>query len=301
MQQPRRDFSTDLGLLFLAAIWGVNFSVVKLALREIDPLAFNALRFPLAAAVMWILVRHLPGPSAPASEDLRRIVALGVLGNVLYQLCFIFALDWTLAGNASLLLSTTPIWTVLLSSAVGHERLNKWVFGGVVGTFVGMVLVIAGRGETVGLGGSTMKGDLVMVLASILWSIYTVGGRTPVGRYGALRMTAWTIWVGTPFIVVMGAPALSRTDLLSLSAGAWAGVFYAGVMSVGVAYLLWYRGVERLGNSRTAVYSNLVPVAALTTAWVWLHEVPTALQLAGAVVILGGVSIARLAQSPEPN
>jgi len=293
MERPPRDISTDLGLLFLATIWGVNFSVVKLALRELDPLAFNAMRFPLAAAVMWILVRHLPGPSAPAAEDLRRIVALGVLGNVFYQLCFIFALDWTLAGNASLLLSTTPIWTVLLSTAVGHERLNKWVCGGVIGTFVGMVLVIAGRGDTMGLGGSTIKGDLVMVLASILWSVYTVGGRTPVGRYGALRMTAWTVWVGTPFIVLMGAPALSRTDFLSLSAGTWAGVFYAGVMSVGVAYLLWYRGVQRLGNSRTAVYSNLVPVAALTTAWIWLHEVPTALQLAGAVVILGGVSIAR--------
>jgi drug/metabolite transporter (DMT)-like permease len=62
---------------------------------------------------------------------------------------------------------------------------------------------------------------------------------------------------------------------------------------VGIAYLLWYRGVQRLGNSRTAVYSNLVPVAALLTAWLWLHEVPTGLQIGGATVILAGISMAR--------
>jgi drug/metabolite transporter (DMT)-like permease len=62
---------------------------------------------------------------------------------------------------------------------------------------------------------------------------------------------------------------------------------------VGIAYLLWYRGLQRLGNSRTAIYQNLVPVAALLTAWLWLDEVPSVLQLGGAAVILGGISLAR--------
>jgi drug/metabolite transporter (DMT)-like permease len=301
MPDPKRDFSTDLGLLLLAAIWGINFSVVKVALTELEPLAFNALRFPLAAGVMWVLVRRLPGPAAPEPEDLRRILTLGVLGNVLYQLCFIFGLDWTLAGNASLLLSTTPIWTVILSAGVGHERLRPWVAVGVAGTFIGMILVIMGGGDALDLGSQTLKGDLIMVLASIIWSIYTVGSRRPVSRYGALRMTAWTLWAGTPVIVLMGIPDLMRTDLGAVSAATWGGVTYAGVLSVGVAYLLWYRGVQRLGNTRTAIYSNLVPVAALFTAWIWLKEVPGPMQLVGAGVILLGLSVARLTQSPERN
>jgi drug/metabolite transporter (DMT)-like permease len=78
------------------------------------------------------------------------------------------------------------------------------------------------------------------------------------------------------------------------------GVAYAGFLSIGLAYLLWYRGVQRLGNNRTAVYSNLVPVTAMATAWLWLGEVPTLLQAIGAVVILLGLTIARLAQSPGP-
>ena len=298
MTPSSRDWTTDLGLLALAGIWGVNFSVVKVVLRELDPLALNALRFPMACVAMWFLVARLPGPALPDRKDWRRILLLGFLGNVVYQLCFIIGLDWTYAGNASLLLATVPVWTVILSTAVGHERPNRWVYFGVTATFVGMILVIIGGASSLSLGGDTMRGDLLLVGAAMLWSVYTVAGKAPVQRYGSLRMTAWTLWIATPVIVLMGVPSLIDTDWSGVSAGSWAGVVYAGVLSIALAYLLWYRGVQHLGNSRTAVYSNLVPVAALITAWLWLGEVPAPLQFAGAAVILLGLSVARLAQSP---
>lgn len=290
--------ATDLGLVAVAMIWGVNFSVVKVVLDELDPLALNALRFPLAALALGLALRIVPGPLLPERRDVPRVLLLGVVGNVLYQLCFIFGLDWTLAGNAGLLLATTPAWTLVLSRLAGHERLSVAGVGGVVGTLIGIGLVILGRGDAVALGSSTLAGDLLMLLAAILWASYTVAGSGPVGRYGALRLTTWALWTGTPVLVLMGVPSLVATDLGSVSAGAWIGVVYAGLLSIGLAYLLWYHGVRRLGNSRTALYSNLVPVMALVTAWLWLGEIPTALQLLGAVVILVGLTAARVAQSP---
>jgi drug/metabolite transporter (DMT)-like permease len=300
MTPSRRDLPPELGLLLLAAIWGINFTVVKVVLRELDPLALNALRFPLAAAALGLLVRGTPGPHLPDRTDVGRLILLGILGNVGYQICFIIGIDWTLAGNASLLLATTPVWTVILSSAAGHERPGVWVFAGIAGTFAGMVLVVVGRGDGLALDSETFRGDLLIIVASILWSIFTVAGRTPIRRYGALRVTTWTVWIGTPILVLMGLPSLARTELSAVPMPVWAGVVYAGLLSIGLAYLLWYRGVQKLGNSRTAIYSNLVPVAALITAWIWLREVPTPLQLVGAAVILAGLSLARLGQSPGP-
>jgi len=299
MRSPKRDLSTDVGLLLLAAIWGINFSVVKSVLTVLDPLALNALRFPLAAAALWLMLHRAPGAMLPQRADLPRILALGLVGNVVYQLCFIFGIDWTLAGNASVLLSTTPVWTVLLSSLYGHEHPTRWVVAGIGATLVGIALVVLGRGEALALGSRTLRGDLLMIAASIVWSTYTVGGRSPIRRHGALRVTAWTLWVGTPLIVAMGVPSLVRTDFGSVPPITWVGVAYAGFLAIGLAYLLWYRGVERLGNNRTAVYSNLVPVAALVTAWVWLGEVPADLQLVGAAVILTGLTVARLAQTKQ--
>ena len=299
MEIPRRDITTDLGLLLIVLIWGINFSVLKVLLRELDPLALNALRFPMAAVALWILVRRIDGSLKPDPEDLRRIITLGLLGNVAYQLCFIFGVDSTFAGNASLLLATTPVWTLFLSSVSGHERPGGWVIIGVAGTLIGIFMVITGSRDAGTLASPTTRGDLLILIASMLWAMYTVGGRKPVTRYGALRVTAWTLWVATPIIFFMGLPGLMRTDLRTITPEAWIGVTYAGLLGIGLAYLLWYRAVERIGNNRTAVYSNLVPVAALITAWIWLGEVPTTLQLIGAAVILVGLTLARLAHSPE--
>jgi len=288
---------TDLALLGMAVIWGVNFSVIKVALEELHPLAFNALRFPLAAGTLYLLVRARSGPIPPIRrEDVPRLVGLGILGNVAYQLLFIFGIDATLAGNAAILLAVTPVWTILLSTLVGDERppLSTWL--GAAATVAGMVLVVLGGRRRVTLGGSTVTGDLMMVGASLIWAVYTVGGRGLTERYGPLRVTAWTLWVGTAGLVAMGMPFLLRTPLGRISPSAWGGVVYAGVLAIGIAYLIWYTGVRRLGSSRTAVYSNLVPVVGLVTAWAWLGEEPTALQIGGACVVIGGLTVARLSR-----
>ncbi len=292
---PRDDLSTDLGLLVLVLIWGINFSVIKVSLAEIPPLAFNALRFPLACALLAVLLR-LRGPLPwPAKGDLARLIVLGLLGNVAYQFFFIFGINATRAGNASLILATTPVWTTALSTLRGHESPQPAVWGGVLGTVGGMALVVLGGDSALGVEGTTLKGDLLLVGASVTWSVYTVGANNFVRTYGSLPVTAWTLWVGTAGLVLAGLPSLLDTPAREISPLALGGVVYAGALAIGVAYALWYRGVQRLGNTRTAAYSNLVPLVALLVAWVWLGEVPTLLQMSGAAVIIASVSLARLA------
>ena len=110
MEISRKDIAADLGLFAVVLIWGVNFSVLKVVMLELDPLALNALRFPIAAIGLWVLVSKIDGPLIPDPDDMVRIIVLGLLGNVAYQLCFIYGLDSTLAGNASLILASAPVW-----------------------------------------------------------------------------------------------------------------------------------------------------------------------------------------------
>jgi drug/metabolite transporter (DMT)-like permease len=293
VSRRREETRTDLGLLLLALVWGVNFPLLKAILTELGPLALNALRFPLAAFVLAAALRSRRRRPALERRDVPRILALAAVGHVAYQLAFIHGIDGTRAGNASLILATTPVWALVLSVARGHEEVGLLLRVGVGATVVGMVLVVLGRGEVVGVGADTLRGDLLMVAAALLWAVYTVGGRRPVGRYGSLRVTAWTLWAGTPGIVVAGIPQLRATDWGTVPAWVWAGTAFSGVFAVALAYLIWYRSVRTIGTARTAVASNGVPVVALVTAWVWLGETPTALQVAGAVVILAGLAATR--------
>jgi len=291
-RRPRRrhDLTVDLGLILTAVIWGMNFPVVKAVLREMEPLAFNALRFPCAALAIWVLLKAQGRRLMPARKDWRTVIALGTAGHIVFQVCFIYGLDLTLTGNAALLLSTVPVWVLLISAAVGWERFNLSILFGALGTLAGMVILVTGGSHETG---GARVGDLLVLGAALSWSVYTVFGRRMTKRRGVLEMTAWTLWAGLPFIMLMGIPDLLRTDWGAVSAGAWLGIVYAGVFAIAVAYLLWYRGVRAIGQSRTSVYQNLVPVIALAGAWLWLEEMPTPQQLIGAAVILAGVVVAR--------
>ena len=287
-------FRTDLPLLGLSVIWGVNFSVIKIALREFEPLAFNALRFVLASATLFVFLRLRGAVPLPARRHWISIVSLGLLANVVYQLLFIYGVDRTLAGNAGLVLATTPVWTLILAAVTGSEHHGLPVWGGVLATLGGMVLVVLGGGG-VGLGEGLLIGDLLLVLASITWAAYTVGTQNLTREYGALAVTSWTLWVGTIGLVVLGATSLWSTEWGLISRTGWLGAVYSGVLAIAVAYLIWNHGLEHIGGPRTAAFSNLVPVVALIAAALWLGEDIRPTQIVGAIIIIAGVWIARVA------
>jgi drug/metabolite transporter (DMT)-like permease len=281
---------TELGLAAMILIWGVNFAVVKRALDVFEPLGFNALRYLLASVFVLVVLGARGKLSLPAREDLPRIVILGLIGNLVYQMAFILGLERTRAGNASLLLALVPVFILLLTrrSEPGQGR-SVWV--GVILSVVGVAMVSGSALRVEGV--TTLTGDLLLLGAAVVWALYTVGTRALIIRYGSVRATAWTLWVGGLGIFLAGIPSLARQEWQQVSALAWAGLFYSAFLSIGLAYLLWYRGVERIGGARTALYSNLTPVVAVITGWVWLGEALTPVGMAGAALVLVGLMSVR--------
>jgi len=182
----------EFSLIALVVIWGINFPIIKVALEQIPPLGFNSLRFPLASLAIFILLLVGGGMGLPERKDVLRVVGLGILGNVGYQYFFIMGVAGTTAGNASVILASVPAWTAMLSTAVGHERLPRAVWVGVAGAMLGILLVVSG-GQGLAFSFATLRGDLLMVGAALTWTVYTVGAKSLIGRYGPMRVTAWTL------------------------------------------------------------------------------------------------------------
>lgn len=291
--------SAHLALLAMVVIWGVNFSVAKIALAHVTPLQFNVLRFPMAALLLFIVLKLRGQLRLPSRSELPRVLALGVLGNMIYQLCFIFGLDHTSAGNAALLLAGMPIITALLSAALGQERVPARTWVGVVCTFIGIVMIVSGSRRAPGQTHGTFIGDALMLGATIAWAGYTVGSRRLVDRHGPLLVTAWTLWIGAAGLVLVGLRDIARLDISALSVATWSAIVYAGVLSIGLGYMFWYYGLSRLGNTRTSTYSNLTPVVGVLGAWLFLGEAPMLAQIIGAAVIISGVTIAQSGSLPR--
>src|SRR4051812_39777200 len=131
---------TDASLLLMSFIWGINFVVVKFATGVLPPLPFNAVRVSLAAVTLMIIasLRTSPWP------DRRRtftLLALGVLGNGIYQMFFINGVSLTKAGDASLLIAATPAFIALIGRARGTERVGGKGWVGIMLSIIGIGLV----------------------------------------------------------------------------------------------------------------------------------------------------------------
>jgi len=285
--------SPDLAVACLVLIWGSNFAVVKAALGEISPLAFNAVRFMIASGLMLVFLRIAGMRVRIDRADWPALIGLGILGNTVYQVLFILGIDWTLAGNSALMLAAVPIFVSLMSVIFGHEHIPLIAWIGIVLSFVGIAFVVIGDARGLSFGNETLRGDLTMLVAAVLWSAYTVGSSPYVRKYGTLPTTALTMWIGAVGLIAVGLPSLRDQSWSAVSTWAWAGLLYSAVLGIAVAYVLWYYGVRHLGSSRTAVYSNLIPLVALVVAWILLGEKPGLTQIVGAVLIIGGIAITR--------
>jgi drug/metabolite transporter (DMT)-like permease len=281
----------DLGMLLVCLIWGLNFSITKLALHDIPPLPFTAIRFAVASALLWIVLRLIEGPGPLASGNLKQLVLLGLVGNTAYQLVFTVGLAHTTATNSALILSTVPTVVALCAGALGLERITGKMWLGIALGTLGVVLVIAARG--VAFDTDTMTGDLLSVVAVLCWASYTVWLRRVPVDISPLRTTAITTIAGTPGLLLAGLPGLFRLHWNNVKSTAWLGLAYAAVLSLVVAYLLWNRSVKMVGSTRTAIYMCVTPLVAVTGAWLLLGERPRLLQGVGALLIVAGVLLTR--------
>jgi drug/metabolite transporter (DMT)-like permease len=275
----------------MVLVWGTNYIVLKAALAVVEPLAFNAVRFALAAvclaAIAW--VRGAPRPPAGM---IPRLAGLGLLGNTIYQLCFIEGIAHTRAGNAALIMAAVPVQTAVISHFRGHERLRWRDAGGLALSIAGIAAIILGSGKAVGFGG-TVVGDVLMLLSTACWSFYTIGTKPVADELGITTATAWTMGLGAVPLVLICTPSVLAQDWRVVTPAAWSALVFSSIGALVVAYLIWYRGVQRLGPSRTAFYSNVTPVVAMLTAWIALGETPTPWQVAGAGGIFGGLYLTR--------
>lgn len=292
-----RGLSPAAGMILVTLFWGGNFTATKLAFTQIEPLAFTALRFVLATVVIWFIVRRVEGPVPLPTGTLRPLIVLGVVGNTCYQIFFVEGLSRTSATKSSLILAAMPVVVTVAASLLGVEKVSRRQVVAILLATVGVVIVVFARGGT--LGGGISLGEVLLLGGVLTWALYTLLLRHWKLPISALRLTAWTLYTGTPGLVLVGIPALRRTDWSRMSLAGWGGTLYASLLSLIAAYILWNRGVAKLGAARTVAYNTIVPLIATVIAMVGLGERPGAAHLVGGVLIIGGVLLTRVAVAAE--
>jgi drug/metabolite transporter (DMT)-like permease len=281
----------DLLLFLMVAIWGANFSLVKVALREFPELVFNALRLLIASSLflgaIWWQQRTTPRPALSRAEWIR-VVVLGLIGHLIYQFLFLGGLKRTSVANGSLIMGTTPVIVALLSAWTGHERISLQRWLGAAVSFLGLYIVVGAQAR---LGNPT--GDLLVLASTACWATYSVASVPLLKRHSPVVVTGYTMTVGATAYTLAAVPALRSMAWAQVSPLSWGLMLASAVFALGLAYLIWYSSVQRVGSTRTAAWSNVTPVMAMSIAALWLGEGLALRQLAGAGVIFAGLVMTR--------
>jgi drug/metabolite transporter (DMT)-like permease len=280
-------------MLLAVLCWAINFSFIKIALREFSPLAFNGIRLLFASLILIIALFVRGEGFSLAKSDIPKILFLSIIGNTAFQLFFIQGLNWTTASNTSVIMAMTPVFVAMLSVLLKQEKIHWAGWLGIVISFIGFYFIITKQVGTFHFSWEELRGDLMILIGNLFWAIYTVFSKPFLKRISPLKWTSITLAIGTVFYLPFAASDIVRIQWSEISFQAWAALIYSGLFAIAICYVIWYASVRRVGNSKTAIYGYLSPIFTILFAYLLISERITLLQIGGALIIFAGVYLTR--------
>jgi drug/metabolite transporter (DMT)-like permease len=265
--------------------------IVKLAYRHgVDAVTLLAMRMLLAAPLFALLAawvaRH--GEGAPiGARDARAIVGLGIVGYYLASLFDFLGLQYITAALERLVLFVYPTFVVLISAAwLGRRITARDVFALVV-TYAGVALVFVNDLTT--QQGNVALGTFWVLASAIAYAAYLVMSGQLVKRVGSVRLACYAGLVSSA-AVVLHFLAVRDAALLAAQPAAvwWLALLMAAVATV-LPIVMMTDGIRRIGSSHASMLGSIGPVSTIALGAIFLGEPVTAVQVAGAVLVLAGV------------
>jgi drug/metabolite transporter (DMT)-like permease len=291
-------------MIFVVVVWSINYTVAKIGLYHVRPVALAAFRILTAGLVMLPVAvycalaarrRAAAGQGVPprrlSGRDLWNFASLGFFGIFVNQGLFTIGLSMTSVGHSAIVVATTPIFILLAAWAQGLERLTSRKVLALGVAFAGAVVLAAGRGWDISSAGA--RGDQLTFLACISVTIFTVLGKRVAHSYDSLQLMAYNVTIAGLFalpVALWQGRELVRSGVWgAIGWLGWASVLYMGVLSSAVCISLYFWVLRWLPPSKLGALSYLQPLLGAPFAAAVLGEPLTRDLVTGGLLILAGV------------
>jgi drug/metabolite transporter (DMT)-like permease len=274
-----------ISLVVLGGLWGGSFLFMRVAAPEFGPVALIAVRLVIAAAVLLPLL-HWRGGMRDVARHWRPLTVVGVLNSALPFSLLAYATLSLTAGFASVLNGTTPFFAAIVARAWLKAPLSRARIAGLVIGFCGVVVLV---GDKISFrpGGSGLA-VVAGLVASVCYAIAASYTRRRLPGVAPLSIAAGSLSLGGVCLLPVAAFLLPAHVP---SAKAWGMVLGLGVFSTAVAYVLYFRLLERLGPTGAVAVTFLIPAFAMLWGWMFLGEPVTGRMAVGTVIVLAGTGL----------
>ena len=293
-------------LVILTLLWGFNWPVMKIGVRDFAPLSFRTLCMVGGVAMLFVMAR-VQGDSLKVSrEHWPELVWLALTNMIIWYVLSIYGVKLLSSGRAAILGYTMPVWTALIGWLVYRDRLDLRMGAGVLAAVAAIALLL---GEELTRLAGRPTGTLCMLSAAFVWAIGTQMMRRRKLPGSVLVLTFWMM-VMSLVVCSLVAWLLERDQWVRPpNLMEWGAILYNAVLVFGVSQLLWFRLATLLPPVASSLSVMLIPVVGLFSGMLLLGEVPSwqdyaaliCVLVAMATVLLPAGAFARASSDAEPQ
>lgn len=274
----------------ITLIWGFNWPIMKIILREVSPFTFRSLCMAAGAVGLFAIAKFNGLPLRVPPGQWQRLTASALFNITGWNLLIAFGLKNVAAGRGVLLAYTMPIWTVLLSMIILHEKITAKRGLGLLFGMIAMFILVSVEFAQIK---AAPLGALLIVGAALSWSVGTViMKRYPVSM-PTTSMTGWMmvlggipIWIATPFFETMPLSNVTLWPAL--------GVVYNMTLAVTFCYWAWNTLVSRGSASVAALSTLMIPVLGVFSSMLLLGERPRWQEFSALALVIGSLILVML-------
>ena len=267
--------------------WGANFGITKSAFASLPPIPFAAIRFSVCGLLLLIATYWKEKGLRIRSEDLGRVVAVGVMGLGFYQILWSLGLNLTSATNSALILATQPLLGFLYLDLVKKERMRRGQYLYMLLALGGVALVVLKPAAGLHISVAALAGDFLTLLAGICSAVFfSIWSKPLLKTYSPLRLMSLCMTTASLSLWIATFLSFQRITWVEVDIEAWWALGYAIAFSGIVGHVFWYEGIERLGVARSLVYLYFMPVCAVLFNYFFMGEKILFQQVLGGALIL---------------
>ncbi len=293
LSSSRNTFSWVL-LIMANTLWAASYVAAKYALADTSLIIMLALRIGISALVLLPFVIAWRKDLDLTRQMIPQLLLLAFIGFVINKLLEYGGLALTTASDVALLITSESIFTAALSWLLLRERFKPLTGFALLAGFAGVYLIVErSLIPNIPAGGGLMRilGDLLVIMALLFESFYTVRAKSMLVKHSPFLITSASIVISMLFWTPVAAWQILSTGWHPIGLVAWLSIGWLAIMSTVVAYLAWFKGLTKVDGSAAASTLFIQPLLGTFLAIVLLHDQLTPMTIVGGILIIVSVYV----------
>jgi drug/metabolite transporter (DMT)-like permease len=281
-------------LLLIAFAWGFNYVIVKNVYSAITPFSYCASRFLAAGALLMLAAYYKLGsnPFITDKKDLGMLALISFGGFGASNLLMAVALKYTLASTTSIILSTSPLITLIIASFFKIDKFCVKKLFAILFSLLGVYYIFMDRQSAAIAGPDYYYGMTLAFFSTIAWSIYSIFSKPLLSKYSPIVLAANAVFISSLMMVPFAFKELAATNWLGLPGFVYASFVFSIFFSTILPMVFWNRCIKNTGPVTTMTFSNLTPAFAMLCGYILLNEPVSANQIIGSGIVVISIIIA---------